>query len=177
MANVKIETRPEGREPAVSLMEETRELFDRLQKRAFSLFQQRGSQLGRELDDWFEAERELFNIPPSDLVETDGGFHLTAGVPGLEAKDLEITVTPRELLIRGKSEAEKKREEGKAHIEERCHNEIFRRYALPAAVEVEKVTANVEKGLLTMEMPKAAVRQIPVSAKTAKTAKTARTAA
>lgn len=166
MPSIAVQKKPEAGESSIlSLFDETRQAFDRLQKRAYELFEQRGGAFGRDLDDWFAAERELFNLPASDLAEDEGAFHLRAAVPGMNARDLEVTVTPRELLVRGKCETERKREEGKTVFSERSHNEILRRYSLPAEIEADKAQAKVEDGLLTVDMPKAAVRQVPVAEK------------
>lgn len=165
MASVAIQKRPGASESDVSLLEENQNVFDRLRKRAYALFQRRGGAFGSDLDDWFAAERELLNLPQSDLTEDEKGFRLKASVPGLKAKDLEVTVTPRELLVRGRSETEEKREEGEALISERCHNEVFRRYTLPSPIDVDKASAKVDEGLLTVDLPKAPQRKLAVAEK------------
>ena len=166
MPSVAVQKKPGAAEASIwGLFGETQQAFERLQKRAYELFQQRGGALGRDLDDWFAAERELFNLPASDLTEDEGAIHLKAAVPGMKATDLEVTVTPHELLVRGKADTEQKREEGKTVLSERCHNEIFRRYTLPAEIDAEKAQAKVEDGLLMVDMPKSALRNVPVSEK------------
>jgi HSP20 family protein len=159
MEHVAIQKRPEAKEPVLALFEETRKIFDELQKKAYGLFKERNGAPGSPLDDWIRAEREMFNLPASDLTETDGELRLKAAVPGMKAADLDITATPHELLVRGESESEQQSGEGETRMSELCHNSVFRRYALPAEIEVDKVTAKVADGMLTIQMPKAKLRK------------------
>lgn len=166
MAEVRVQKVPQATAPVWTMFEDTKRIFNQLQSRAYGLFKERNGANGSPLDDWFRAEHELFNIPPSDLTEDEKAYHLAASVPGLQGKDVEVTATPHELVVRGSSEKESKREEGQAVISERCHNETFRRYELSSPIDVDKVAAKVEDGVLRVEMPKAsvAVQKIPVTA-------------
>lgn len=165
MSDVTVQKVPQATAPVWVMFDDTKRIFDQLQSKAFGIFQQRGGISGRAMDDWFRAERELFNVPASDLTETEGAYHLVASVPGLEGKDIELTATPHEIVVRGSSECESKREEGATLISERCHNEVFRRYELAAPIDVEKVSAKVAEGVLRVEIPKSsvAVQRVPVT--------------
>lgn len=156
METVAVTKKPEATQPAWALSKETQKLFDEIQQRAYSLFQQRGGAGGSELDDWFRAEREAFDVPASELVEDDKAFHIQAAVPGLEAKDVKVTATPAEVLIRGEKSTRNKKKDGNVHLSEFTQKSIFRRFALPSQVDVDSVKAKVENGLLTVDAPKKA---------------------
>jgi HSP20 family molecular chaperone IbpA len=55
------------------------------------LFQDRGSTLGRDLDDWFRAERDLVWTPPLDLIETETQFKLRLAASGYDASQIKVS--------------------------------------------------------------------------------------
>jgi len=156
MAKVAIQKHPGVTEPVWSLLEDLREHFVAIKNRAFSLFKERGGEHGRDLDDWLRAERERFEVPSSELTEDDNAIHVRAAVPGLKATDIEITATPCELAIRGHTSRRKESKKGESSFTEFSERQMFRRFALPAEVDVDNVSAKVEDGMLTIEMPKRA---------------------
>ena len=163
MAKVTIKKQPKATTSIWTLFDETEKVFEALQKKAYGFFEQRGGLDGFDVEDWLRAERELFMLPPSELIEENNTLRLKAAVPGMKAENVEVTATPREIIIRGKTEAEEKREEEKMYFREMSRKEMFRRYELPADVDVDKITAKLEDGMLTVEMPKAEVKPIPIA--------------
>ena len=154
MSKVQVQKHEEAVTPIWSLFEDMEKQFEQIQKRAFSLFQERGGEEGMDLDDWFRAEREHFEIPPSELTEDEKEIHVRAATPGLKAEDLQVTVTPHELAIKGETSTRDEKKKGKRHFSELTERKVFRRYALPAEVDVEKVTAKLDDGMLLIDMPK-----------------------
>jgi HSP20 family protein len=136
------------------MFDDTRKLFDELQQRAFSLFLERGGGDGGALDDWFRAEREMLEIPPSEMTEDEKEVHVRAAVPGLKAKDIEVAATPREIIIRGETSERNNGKKGKTRFSEFSERKVFRRYELPASVDVDKISADLKDGMLTIDMPK-----------------------
>lgn len=155
MAEVAIQKSQDGTKSIWSMFDDTRKLFDELQKRAFGLFQERGGGEGMALDDWFRAERELLDIPASEMTEDEKEVHVRAAVPGLKAKDIEVTATPREIVIRGETSERSNGKKGKTRFSEFSERKLFRRYELPASVDVDKISADLTDGMLTINMPKA----------------------
>lgn len=159
MSKVQVQKHAETSKPVMSLFEDMRKQFDEIQERAFSLFQARGGEDGLDLEDWFRAERELFHIPASDLVEEEDRIRVRAAAPGLQPGDLHVTVTPHELVVQGESSMSAEQTKGTTHYSELSERKLFRRFVLPAVVDPDKTTAKLEDGMLLIEMPKAASRE------------------
>jgi HSP20 family protein len=95
-------------------------------------------------------------LPATDIVETEDQLILTAELPGLEKKDVEITVDEGVLTLRGEKIEEKKEEEEdkKFHLYERVYGTFQRSFTLPRGVDPGKITAEFEKGILKIFLPK-----------------------
>ena len=124
-----------------------------IERRAFELFENRGRELGHELEDWLEAEHELMGWPAAELVEKEGAYELQMTLPGFEAKDVEVTATPTEVIVHAATEEEKKTEKGKVLWTEYGSNNVYRRVQLQNPINVEKVTAELDKGILRINAP------------------------
>ncbi len=95
-----------------NLFQELEGLTDKLAKRAFGLFRERGSFDGRDLDDWFQAESELLKAVPIEISEPIDSYTIRAEVPGFAAKDLTIQAEPNSIYIHGKMSGRKKKTGG-----------------------------------------------------------------
>jgi len=94
-------------------------------------------------------------IPPAEIAETDGDLKLKVEIPGLDAKDLNIEVTPESVSISGDRKSETTTEtEGMTRSEFR-YGKFQRIIALPAVVDNEKVVAEYKNGILHLTIPKA----------------------
>jgi HSP20 family protein len=93
-------------------------------------------------------------IPRLDLVETDTALIVAMEAPGLEAKDLVISIQPNRLEIKGwKKEAPAPA--GLAYLRlEREYGPFRRKLILPRAVLTEGIRATLENGILTVILPK-----------------------
>ena len=90
-------------ETAPSLFQSMDKLFEDVRKRAFDLFQRRGALDGRDLEDWFRAERDLVQTPESEMVETDKEMQMKIAVPAMEAKDIQISALPDAIIVQVES--------------------------------------------------------------------------
>ena len=86
--------------------------LEAVQQRAFDLFEKRGRELGRDLEDWFKAEHELLGSAAAELTEENDAYKLAITLPGFEAKDVEVTATPNEVIVHAATENEKKTQKG-----------------------------------------------------------------
>src|SRR2546428_3162370 len=77
-----------------SILDEMNQMQERIMRRAYTIFERNGRLLGRDLDHWLQAERELVWKPALELRETDGEFVLEVAVSRVDPKDIEIEVTP-----------------------------------------------------------------------------------
>lgn len=91
--------------------------------------------------------------PAIDIKETEAAIELTAELPGLAEDDVEIELRDRRLTLRGQKNVT--HEDGdELHVSERSYGSFARTMTLPDTVDVEKITAVFEKGILHITMPK-----------------------
>ncbi|MGE5321348.1 MAG: Hsp20 family protein [Actinomycetota bacterium] len=155
LAHKKKEIPVHPQEPS-AFMKEVTELFNRIEKRAYELFEGRGREEGRDLDDWFKAESELFKPVPLETEEDEKQLTIRAKVPGFHAEELEINLEPSVLTIKGAQRKEmEKKEKGAVYTKTR-EQEIFRRVALPVGVLPDAAEANLKDDVLEITVPKAA---------------------
>jgi HSP20 family protein len=94
--------------------------------------------------------------PRVDIEETDNELLVKADLPGVEPKDVEISVEGGVLFLRGKRVEEHEKKEKNFHRVERFSGEFFREIPLPAGADADRVTAVSSKGVLTITIPKKA---------------------
>lgn len=139
-----------------SLAEHVDEIFDSISRRAYEIFEGSGYAPGRELDNWFQAERELLHPVHIQVNESENALEIQAEVPGFSEKELEVSVEPQRLVISGKRETKTEGKKEKAVYSEFCSDQILRVVDLPAEVETDKAVANLKNGVLELRLPKAA---------------------
>jgi HSP20 family protein len=133
--------------------EEANALMETVARRAFEIFQERGRGNGSALDDWYRAEAEVLHEMHIHVAESDDAIAIWAEVPGFSAEQLEISVEPKRLAIRGKRT--KNHTSEKIIYCEACADRIFRTVGLPVEIDPEKATAALKDGILEVSMPKA----------------------
>ena len=99
--------------------------------------------------------------PPVDLFETPAEYVLMAELPGLARDQIEIHAEDLRIVIRGERVVAAVPCE-QFHRVERGHGRFSRAFVLPEAVSVERVTAELKDGLLTVTLPKAAPKSVKV---------------
>lgn len=119
----------------------------------------------RRMFDWEPATRYestfSFAAPSVDVAEDDKAFHITAELPGLEANDIDVSVADGTLVIKGEKKEEKERKDKNYYMSERAYGSFQRAFALPDAIERDKIAAELAKGVLTITLPKTAAAQKP----------------
>jgi len=98
-------------------------------------------------------------MPSTDVVETDKEIEITAELPGLEEKDVQVNFADGVLAIRGEKKAEKEEKDKNYRLVERSYGSFERSIALPEGVKPEDVKATIAKGVLTVKVPKPAPAQ------------------
>jgi HSP20 family protein len=100
-----------------------------------------------------EWARELL-MPEIDETEDDKAFHISVELPGMDEKDVDITLSGRMLTIRGEKKADEK-EEGKDYYRrERTYGSFRRTLQIPGDVDESKIEASFKKGVLRVELPR-----------------------
>jgi HSP20 family protein len=133
---------------AESILDELEKMHDRIEKRAFEIFDGSDRTFGSDLDDWLAAERELIWKPSVELTEKDNEFSLRIAVPGVDPKDIDIEVTPEYLLVRGEAHQEHEEDRGRVHVCEFESGNLFRSIHFPKKINPGKVKAELKNGVL-----------------------------
>ena len=92
--------------------------------------------------------------PPINLVERDHAFELTADLPGLDEKDIDLKLANGVLTISGQKEEEKEDKGKDFHMRERRFGSFQRSLRVPETVDADKIEAHFKKGVLTVSLPK-----------------------
>jgi HSP20 family protein len=116
----------------------------------------------RNILDWFFEDLSLPDfwqgdeqwLPAFDLAETADEIVVRAELPGMEAKDIEITLTDDLLTISGEKKRDKEDRKENYHRLERQYGSFSRSICLPAAVKGDAIDASYKDGVLTVTLPK-----------------------
>jgi HSP20 family protein len=139
--------------PFLTLHREMNRLFDDV----FSRFDSTMPSVFNQISAW----------PSVEVVETDKDIRIAAELPGMDEKDVEVSVSDDILIIRGEKKAEIDKER---HFSERYYGRFERRIPLPFEVEDDHAEASFENGVLTVTLPKspkaeAKTKRIAISGK------------
>lgn len=138
------------------------------QGNSFDTFRQEVESLHRDMDRLFEglwsegigasmlpdpwARSEI--IPQLDVTEDDKALSVKVDLPGLDQKDIEVTLSDRVLTIRGEKKEDKETKEKQFYRRERTHGTFRRSIEVPVAVDATKIGASFKNGVLTIQLPK-----------------------
>ena len=95
-------------------------------------------------------------MPRSDVVETDDGVEVSIELPGMEQKDVEVSLTGDSLTIRGEKKIEKQEDKKGYYVSERSYGSVYRSIPLPPGVDPNKAEATFKNGVLTVRLPQTA---------------------
>jgi len=125
--------------------------FTTLQDRLNRLFRQSYGPEGRE-----ESLTTSTFAPPVDVYEDEHNVSLKIEVPGIDEKDIDVRIDNNVLTVHGERKFEKEEKEENFRRVERQYGSFTRTFTLPSTVDAEKVSANYDKGILKIELPKKA---------------------
>ena len=108
--------------------------------------------------DFFGRKPELTErfqwSPEVDIIEKKDKFLIKADLPGLDKKDIDISIDNNILSIRGEKKQEKKEEDENHLYIERNYGSFCRSFSIPTEVDIDKIDAGFKNGVLLMELPK-----------------------
>ena len=93
-------------------------------------------------------------MPDIDQTEDDKAFHMSIELPGMDEKDVDITLSSRLLTIRGEKKQEEKEEGKYFYRRERTFGSFRRTLELPGEVDESKIEASFKRGVLKIELPR-----------------------
>ena len=94
--------------------------------------------------------------PAVDIAEDDAGYRVTAELPGMTEKEIEVVLSDGMLTLKGEKKQEKEQKEKNFYLSERSYGSFQRSFTLPEGVDRDKISADFAKGVLTISMPKTA---------------------
>lgn len=99
--------------------------------------------------------------PRVDVAETEKGIELTAELPGVDEKDIDLSLDDDVLTLKAEHKEEKEEKDKKKHYHliERSHGTYLRRFQLPFAPDAANVNASFEKGVLKVMVPRLATAE------------------
>jgi len=101
------------------------------------------------------ARREFATLSPAvDVVEKPDAFEITAELPGMDEKNIEVKLANGTLTVKGEKEEKKEEKQKDYHLRERYYGSFERSFSLPDGVDADKIEANFNKGVLTLKLPK-----------------------
>jgi HSP20 family protein len=113
-----------------------------------------------------ETETKASFAPAVDVYEDEQKVVLKLEVPGIEEKDLDVSVEKNTLTVKGERKFEKEEKEENFHRIERRFGSFYRAFTLPTTVDTENVDAKYDAGVLKIELkkkPEAQPKQIKVN--------------
>jgi HSP20 family protein len=97
--------------------------------------------------------------PAVDVAEKEKEYEITAELPGLDEKDIDVKVANGVLTIKGEKKEEKEERQKDYYLSERRYGAFHRSFTLPDGVDADQIAATFSKGVLTVKLPKTAQAQ------------------
>ena len=94
--------------------------------------------------------------PDIDVSETEAGYEIEAELPGLDDKDIELTLVDNVLTLKGEKQAQREEKKKDYYLSERSYGAFQRSFTLPSDVDASKIDTKFSKGVLTVILPKSA---------------------
>lgn len=145
----------------------TSQVWQSLRSEMDRLFDRFGGSLGmsgfRQMFDnelpWRSESSFTFAAPAVDVSEGDKAYTITAELPGLEQNDIEVAVSGDAVTFKGEKRYKKDEKDKNHYMSERAYGSFQRSFALPDDVDIDKIVADLAKGVLTITLPKTAEAQ------------------
>lgn len=92
--------------------------------------------------------------PATDITNTDKAYEITAELPGMDEKDIEVKVASGVMSIKGQKKEATEEKNKDYYLQERRFGSFERSFRLPEGVDSDKIVASSKKGVLTVTLPK-----------------------
>ena len=116
----------------------------------------------------FRPITERNHFPKVDVTETKSEFLISAELPGIDDKDIDITLNEGTLTLKGEKKIEKENKQGEFYSSERSYGSFQRNFKVSETIDQDKIDASFNKGVLTVKLPKTPeskkeVKNIPIN--------------
>jgi HSP20 family protein len=146
---------PIGRERGVARFAEPFTSLQREIDRLFDDFTRGWPTMG-----WPATDKMAELMPSMDMAETDKEIEITAELPGLEEKDVQVNVADNVLTIKGEKKSEKEQKDKNYRMFERSYGSFSRTLELPGGINPDDIKASLSNGVLKVIVPKPAPAQV-----------------
>ena len=133
---------------------EARDMLDAIARRAYDIFEAKGRINGRDLDNWLQAETELFERTPLNIGESQDSVTVLAEVHDFTPKELEIDLEPKRVTIIGRGRTQVKQEAGTGTRSQRRAVRLLRSVQLPVEIDSAHATARFKGGVIEAQTEK-----------------------
>lgn len=127
------------------LLAEYEKQMDEVSRRAYHLFEHRGGTHGQALDDWLDAERQILCLPQAHPTDEGHSYRVVTALSGFPVDKIQVFIGPQDMVIRAVSAVG----EGAGFS-----LKAMTQYRFCQPVDITRVTATFEDGLLQVDMPK-----------------------
>lgn len=104
--------------------------------------------------------QERVMVPAFDVSETEKEYVISGEIPGIDVKDLDVTLLDGRLTIKGEKNQEKEEKDENYHRVERHYGSFERSFRIPENVKTDELEATYKDGILRLTLPKAEVSQV-----------------
>lgn len=145
-----------GWHPVESLRREVERVFEDFDRNFWrvpfgrSLF----SRSAFDVEPYFRHEMNTGLSPAVDIVEREKEYEIEAEIPGMDERNLEVTLANGTLTIRGEKSDDKEEKKKNYYLSERHYGSFRRAFRVPEGVDADKIEAKFEKGVLKLTLPK-----------------------
>ncbi len=177
-ATTKLPVKTEATETAPASQTRQRHPFYSLRREIDHLFDDFGAGFWRtpsrrslfDVEPFWRREFTLGTTPAVDVVEKEKAYEITAELPGMEEKNVEVQFSDGVLTIKGEKQEDKEEKQKDYYMSERRYGSFRRSFQVPDGVDAEKIEANFKNGVLSVTLPKSPETQrkektIPVTGK------------
>ena len=164
---VKTEEKPA--QPAVSRAVQAWHPLESLRREIDRLFEDFDTGLWRSpfrrsmfnVEPFWRRELSFAGVPAVDITESEKAYEVTAELPGMDEKNIEVKLASGNLTIKGEKREEKEEKKKDYYLNERHFGSFERQFRVPESVDPDKIEAIFKKGVLTVTLPKRPEAQKP----------------
>jgi len=99
------------------------------------------------------------SVPAVNIAQTEKAYEITAELPGMDEKNIEVKIANGVLTIKGEKQEEKEEKKKDYYLSERSFGSFERSFQVPEGIDQDKIDASFSKGVLTLTLPKTAEAQ------------------
>jgi HSP20 family molecular chaperone IbpA len=134
---------------------EARDMLEAIARRAYDIFEAKGRIKGRDLDNWLQAEAELFERTPLNIGESQDNVTVLAEVHDFTPKEFEIDLEPKRVTIIGRNRSQVEQHAGASAGSQKRSVRLLGSVQLPVEIDSSHATARFKGGVIELKLKKA----------------------